>query len=151
MAVNEEILLDVKVQNADALTNIAKLTAANNELKSSAKALAKDYKDGAVSQDDFAKQSALISAQIKENTAGIRENSKEIKTNAASVASASDSINGMRARVADLNVAWNSMSAAAREGDAGKAIQKEMASLNDSVNVFPTSVFASPIFAIASG
>lgn len=88
MAVNEEILLDIKVQNQDALTNIAKLTAANNELKSSAKALAKDYKDGAVSQDDFAKQSALISAQIKENTAGIRENSKEIKTNAASVASA---------------------------------------------------------------
>ena len=140
MAVNEEILLDVKVQNADALTNIAKLTAANNELKSSAKALAKDYKDGVVSQDDFAKQSALISAQIKENTAGIRENSKEIKTNAASVASASDSINGMRARVADLNVAWNSMSAAAREGDAGKAIQKEMASLNDSVNVANKSV-----------
>lgn len=140
MAVNEEILLDIKVQNADALTNIAKLTAANNELKSSAKALAKDYKDGAISQDDFAKQSALISAQIKENTAGIRENSKEIKTNAASVASASDSINGMRARVADLNVAWNSMSAAAREGDAGKAIQKEMASLNDSVNVANKSV-----------
>ena len=140
MAVNEEILLDVKVQNADALTNIAKLTAANNELKSSAKALAKDYKDGVVSQDDFAKQSALITAQIKENTAGIRENSKEIKTNAASVASAADSINGMRARVADLNVAWNSMSASAREGDAGKAIQKEMASLNDSVNVANKSV-----------
>ena len=140
MAVNEEILLDIKVQNADALTNIAKLTAANNELKSSAKALAKDYKDGAISQDDFAKQSALISAQIKENTAGIRENSKELKTNVASVASAADSINGMRARVADLNVAWNSMSASAREGDAGKAIQKEMASLNESVNVANKSV-----------
>ena len=42
MAVNEEILLDIKVQNQDALTNIAKLTAANNELKSSAKSLAND-------------------------------------------------------------------------------------------------------------
>lgn len=140
MAMNEEILLDIKVQNTDALANIAKLTAANNELKSSAKALANDYKNGAVSQDDFAKKSAVISAQIKENSAGIRENSKEIKTNAASVASASDSINGMRARVADLTGAWNSLSEEARKGDAGKAIGAEMKSLNENINTANKSV-----------
>lgn len=140
MAVNEEILLDIKVQNTDALTNIAKLTAANKELKDQLDGLKKSYNDGSDQTDANAKQQAVLTAQIKENTAGIRENSKEIKTNAASVASAADSINGMRARVADLNVAWNSMSAAAREGDAGKAIQKEMASLNESVNSASKSV-----------
>jgi len=140
MAVNEDVLLDIKVQNSDALANIGKLASANKELKDGLNDLKKAYKDGELSEAEYAKQSAVINAQIKENTAGIRENSKEIKTNAASVASATDSINGMRARVADLNVAWNSMSAAAREGDAGKAIQKEMASLNESVNTANKSV-----------
>lgn len=140
MAVNEEILLDVKVQNADALANIGKLSEANAKLKKELSDLNDAYKKGEVSEAENGRTKALITAQIKENTAGIRENSKEIKTNAASVASAADSINGMRARVADLNVAWNSMSAAAREGDAGKAIQKEMASLNDSVNVANKSI-----------
>ena len=140
MAVNEEILLDVKVQNADALTNIGKLSEANSKLKKELSDLNDAYKKGDVSEAENGRTKALITAQIKENTAGIRENSKEIKTNAASVASAADSINGMRARVADLNVAWNSMSADARDGDAGKAIQKEMASLNESVNVASKSV-----------
>lgn len=140
MAVNEEILLDVKVQNADALTNIGKLSEANAKLKKELSDLNDAYKKGEVSEAENGRTKALITAQIKENTAGIRENSKEIKTNAASVASAADSINGMRARVADLNVAWNSMSASAREGDTGKAIQKEMASLNESVNVANKSV-----------
>ena len=140
MALNEEVLLDVKVQNQDALANIGKLSDANAKLKKELDDLSKAYKAGEVSESENGKTKALLSAQMKENTAGIRENSKEIKTNAASVASASDSINGMRARVADLNVAWNSMSAAAREGDAGKAIQKEMASLNESVNTANKSV-----------
>ena len=140
MAVNEDVLLDIKVQNSDALANIGKLASANKELKDGLNDLKKAYKDGELSEADYAKQSAVINAQMKENTAGIRENSKEIKTNAASVASASDSINGMRARVADLGAAWNSMSKSAREGDAGKAIQKEMASLNESVNTANKSV-----------
>lgn len=140
MAVNEEVLLDIRVQDQDALNNIAKLTQANADLKAQLAAVKKEYTDGNVSQSDYAKQSAVINAQIKENTSGIRENSKEIKTNAASVASAEGSINSMRARVADLTAGWNSLSKTAREGDAGKQIQAEMFSLNTSINAANKSV-----------
>jgi len=140
MAVNEEILLDIKVQDADALENIGKLAENNKILKDTLKDLKKAYKDGEVSERDYAKQAAVINKQIKENNAGIRKNTKEIKTNAAQVASASDSINGMRARVADLNGEWNSLSASARESDVGKAIQREMKALNESINAASISV-----------
>lgn len=140
MAINEEILLDIKLQDQQALENIGKLAENNKALKDALADLKKAYKDGEVSERDYAKQAALINAQIKENNAGIRENSKEIKTNAAQVASASDSINGMRARIADLNGAWNSLSASARESDVGKAIQSEMKSLNEGVNAASLSV-----------
>lgn len=137
---NEEILLDIKVQNSDALTNIGKLASANKELKNGLDDIKKAYKAGEISESDYAKQSAVINAQIKENTSGIRENSKELKTNAASVASAGDSINGMRARLSDLTSVYNGLSASAREGDAGKAIQAEMLSLNTSVNTANKSI-----------
>ena len=140
MVVNEEVLLDIKVQNSDALANIGKLASANKELKDGLSDIKKAYKDGELSEAEYAKQSAVINAQIKENTAGIRENSKEIKTNAASVASASDSINGMRARVADLTGAWNGMSVAAQKSDAGKQIQKELLGLNESINASNKSI-----------
>lgn len=138
MAVNEEVLLDVKVQNQDALNNIAKLTASNEELKRSLSDLKKEY--AGKEPSEYAAQAAVINAQIKENNAGIRENSKEIKTNAASVASAEGSINSMRARVADLTQGWNSLSKTAREGEAGKKIQAEILSLNTSINAANVSV-----------
>jgi len=137
---NEEVLLDVKVQNSDALSNIGKLSEANAKLKKELDDLSKAYKKGEVDEAENGRTKALLTAQMKENTAGIRENSKEIKTNAASVASASDSINGMRARLADLTTAYNGLSAKAREGDAGKAISAEMLSLNTSVNTASKSI-----------
>ena len=72
MAVNEEILLDVKVQDQDALNNIAKLTDANSQLKSELASLKKEYADGNIASSNYAKQAAVINAQIKENTSGIR-------------------------------------------------------------------------------
>ena len=134
MAVKEEILLDIKVQNQEALKNIEKLSDANELLKNRIKLLNDAVKDGIVSEKDATATKAVINAQIKENSSGIRENSKELKTNAASVASAETSINGMRARVADLTAVYNTLSKSARSGDAGKAIASEMKSLNESIN-----------------
>jgi len=137
---NEEILLDIKVQDQNALANIVKLTDANEKLKAQLVELKKSYKDGTDASDDNVKSQAVLQAQIKENTNGIRENSKEIKTNAASVASAESSINGMRARIADLTKTYNSLSKEAREGDVGKQISSEMLSLNEGVNTANKSV-----------
>ena len=130
---NEEVLLDIKVQDQDAIDNINKLTQANALLKAQLGALDK-------TATDYGGKSAVITAQIKENTAGIRENSKELKTNAAAVASADTSINGMRSRVSDLQKSYNSLSATAREGSVGKAISAEMLQLNTSVNKANLSV-----------
>jgi len=140
MAVNEEILLDIKVQNSDALANIEKLSDANEVLKNRIKLLDAAIKEGTISEKDSITTKAVINAQIKENSAGIRENSKELKTNAASVASAGDSINGMRARVADLQKSYNSLSTTARESSVGKAISAEMLSLNTNINKANVSV-----------
>lgn len=140
MAINEEVLLDFKVQDQQALDNIEKLSAANDKLKSIILNVNEALKTGQINEKEAASTKAVLNAQIKENNAGIRENSKEIKTNTAQVASATDSVNGMRARIADLNGAWNSLSASARESDVGKAIQSEMKTLNEGVNAASLSV-----------
>jgi len=140
MAVNEEVLLDIKVQNQDALNNIEKLSAANDKLKGTLLDIKKAVEAGQITDKDAASTRAVLNAQIKENTSGIRENSKEIKTNAASVASAGDSINGMRVRVTDLQKSYNSLSASAREGSVGRAISAEMLQLNTNVNKANLSV-----------
>ena len=140
MAVEEQILLDVKVQDDQALANIAKLSQENDLLAVSLDDLKKQYKSGKISSTEYYKAQAEGKAQIKENTAGIRENSKEIKTNAAQVASAEGSINAMRARIADLTQAYNSLSKEAREGDVGKQITAELKGLNEGVNEANKSV-----------
>lgn len=134
MAIGEEYLLSLKVDDAEALQNIANLATENEKLKKSLTDLADAYKKGDVDSESYYKQQAQLKAQMAENNAGIRENTKELKTNAAAVSSADTSINGMRARVADLQKTWNSLSDTARESDVGKQIQSEMNSLNTSIN-----------------
>lgn len=138
--VSEEVLLEVQVNDQEALANIASLTESNRGLKNELANLKEQLKENQISQEQFDKSSAQLNAQIKENTAGIRENAKEVKVHSASVASADGSINQMRSRVADLSRAYNSLSKEAREGDVGKQIAAEMGSLNTSINEANKSV-----------
>lgn len=140
MAVSEQVLLDVMASTDNAVANIGKLEQANSELKAQIKELQKQEKDGLLSVEESAKARAALTAQIKENNAGIRENAKEVKVFSAEVASADGSINSMRARVSDLNRAWGSLSKDARESDVGRAIAEEMKSLNESINEANLSV-----------
>lgn len=140
MAVNEEVLLDLMVKSDEAVINIGKLEQANKELKDQLDLLKKQEKEGTITTEESARARAELTAQMKENSAGIRENAKEIKVFSADVASADGSINSMRSRVADLSRAWNSLSKEARESGAGQAIQAEMADLNASINEANISV-----------
>ena len=124
---DNDVLLDIKFDTSQALQNIKDLTDANARLKDELKALSKG-------DEVYAKKQAVITAQMKENSSGIRENTKEIQVQSAAVASAETSINGMRARVADLTRAYNSMSKEMRESEAGQRVAAEMATLSDSVN-----------------
>jgi hypothetical protein len=140
MAVNEQVLLDIMVNDEDAIKNIVRLKNANEELKASLKDIKKEVEAKTKTEEDLAKATVQATAQMKANNDAIRENGKEIKANNQNVASASDSINGMRARVADLTKAFNSLSAEARDSDVGKAISDELKQLNEGVNAANKSV-----------
>lgn len=130
----EQIILDMKVNTSAALQNIADLTKANNELKASVKAITEEEKKNGTQTDASIKEKALLNAQIKENNAGIRDNTKELKTQAAQVAQSEGSINSMRTKVKELSTVYNSMSKEMRDSDAGKAVAAEMNAMNTSIN-----------------
>ena len=133
MANNTDVLLDIKFDSSQAIQNIKDLTDANAKLKG-------ELKDLKETDEDYFKKKVEINAQIKENSSGIRENTKEIQAQKAAIGAAETSINGMRARVADLSAAYNSMSKEMRESEAGQRVAGEMATLNKSINEANSSV-----------
>ena len=130
----EMILLDLKVNAKEALDNIVQLTKANAELKKQLNDVKKADKEAGEESEESIRIKAELNAQIKENNAGIRENTKELKTQSAEVASSTNSINAMRSKLRELTSSYNSMSKEMRESEVGQSVANEMKTLNESVN-----------------
>ena len=131
---DEMILLDLKVNSKEALDNIVQLTKANAELKKKLDDVKKADKEAGEESEESIRIKTELNAQIKENNAGIRENTKELKTQSAEVATSTNSINAMRSKLRELTSSYNSMSKEMRESEVGKNVANEMKTLNESVN-----------------
>lgn len=130
----EMILLDLKVNSKEALDNIVQLSKANAELKKQLNDVKKADKEAGEESEESIKIKAELNAQIKENNAGIRENTKELKTQSAQVAASTGSINAMRSKLRELTSSYNSMSKEMRESEIGQNVANEMKTLNESIN-----------------
>jgi hypothetical protein len=131
---DEMILLDLKVNSKEALDNIVQLSKANAELKKQLNDVKKADKEAGEESEESIKIKTELNAQIKENNAGIRENTKELKTQSAQVATSTNSINAMRSKLRELTSSYNSMSKEMRESEVGQNVANEMKTLNESVN-----------------
>lgn len=162
MATTEEIMLQVKVENSEALNNILEqkkavegLKAANADLQKENKALSKSLdemtKSGKANTEEFSRNKKQLEENNKTLVANaeamkaankeIAENSRYIQNNIKAAKENGDSIEAMRGRLNALKQEYYALSKAQRENiEVGGAMQKQIKTLNDEISSAEQSV-----------
>lgn len=122
----QEILLNVRVNNSDAINNIVAYTSEIEKLREANKALAKDSKENSENAERNAKQMQANSEVIKKYSNTVRQLSKEIQNNIAQEKYKEGSLKGLRAELSNLTSAYDELSEAERNAAEGVALRDKI-------------------------
>lgn len=122
----QEILLNVRVNNTDAINNIVAYKNEIEKLKEANKALAKDSKENAENADANARQMQINNEVIKKYSNTVRQLSKEIQNNVAQEKYKEGSLKGLRAELSNLTSAYDSLSEAERNASQGVELRDKI-------------------------
>ena len=139
-----EIILNIEFKNEDIFEKIAELTYKIEENKDAMKDLSKSYKAGEKTATEYEeKQKNLIRTNL-ENKKSIQDLTKEAQNNAKAQKQADkekgDSLNAMRANLSSMKTTYANLSKEQRDNaDVGKALNKQMAELNQEIKTIEQS------------
>lgn len=150
----DRILIEVEVNAGRSAEDLANVRSRVDALKEAQKLLRKEMKElqavqlknGQLSNDE-ARTLAELNRQYAQNAADLKELTAQEKVYTAQIQIATqndrkfgDSIIELGAQLAQLKQEYRSLSAAQRESDAGKALQKQIADLDAQVKQFDYSL-----------
>lgn len=133
MAENYTKIIEISLKSDDLIKNLAEIRIQQEAIKKSQAELNEQYKQGKISQDDYATATAKNTETTKALNAQARQYSSEIQNNIKNNKNAADSIDAMRANVANLTAAYNKLSKEEREGDVGKQMATNIKTQNDEI------------------
>lgn len=116
-------ILEVVVDNNQALSAIADYNKLIDEQKQKQKELADDFKAGKMSQEDYYKAMAKSKEETKAYSRQMQELSKEVQNNIKQEQEHDGSLRGLRAALSNATKEYDALSRAEREGAKGKALQ----------------------------
>lgn len=122
----QEILLNVRVNNSDALNNIVAYKNEIEKLREANKALAKDSKENKANEAANAKQIEANNEVIKKYSTTVRQLSKEIQNNIAQEKFKEGSLKGLRAELSNLTSAYDELSEAERNAASGVELRDKI-------------------------
>lgn len=117
------ILVSVDLDAAEALKQLAQLRGETTALKQQQKELDRTTAEGAVEYE-------RLGAQIKSNTATMRNYEKEVVNTLKQEQFAAGSIKGLRVELSNAKLAYAELSKAEREGAQGRELLEKTAALN---------------------
>lgn len=122
----QEILLNVRVNNTDAINNIVAYTNEIEKLRAANKALAKDSKENTDNAEANAKQMQANKEVITKYSNVVRQLSKEIQNNVNQEKYKEGSLKGLRAELSNLTSAYDELSEAERNSAEGVALRDKI-------------------------
>lgn len=117
-------ILEVRVNNAEALKAVVDYTKKVEELTAAEKALKAEMKNGGT--DAQRKQLADLQAQRNAYNSVLRQTRQELQNNVKEQLLAEGSLNQLRAQLSQLTREYDNLSKEMREGDVGAALQKDI-------------------------
>lgn len=125
----EQIILDIKVNYEEAITQIANYRTKIDELVAAKKSLERENEDLKKSEGDNStqmmenqKQIEAINAQLKQEKDSVRELSKEVQNGLKQDKEKEGSLRGLRAELSNTTKEYDALSRAEREGAKGKEL-----------------------------
>jgi hypothetical protein len=139
----ESILFEIKINSEQYKSeqklireSLAQLTLDIEKTKGAQAALKKERDAGKISDAQYAEQSVKLREELKGQNADYRELEKGLATSQKVMISSAGSIDQLRARLSELTVAYNALSAAERDNsDEGKRLQAEAKAVSDELKV----------------
>ena len=119
-------VLEVVVDNNNAITSISEYNRLIDEQKQKQKDLADAFKSGAMSETDYYKAVAKSKEEVKAYSRSMQELSKEVQNNIKDAQEQEGSLRGLRAQLSNLTKEFDALSRAERNGEAGKAKMAEI-------------------------
>lgn len=126
-------ILEVVVDNNQAMAAIADYNKLIDEQKKKQKELAADFKAGKITQEDYYRAMAKSKEETKAYSRGVQELSKEVQNNVKQSQEQEGSMRSLRAQLSNLTKEFDALSRAEREGDAGRAKMDEINRLTDEI------------------
>lgn len=127
----EQRILDIQVKYEDAINGIVEYKKRIDELKAAEKELAKQFKDGSITENEYRKGVAASKEAAKEYNDVVRTLSKEVQNNIKQQKEAEGSLKSLRAELSNATKAYDELSRAEREGAKGQAMQKHINDITD--------------------
>lgn len=124
---DEQIILDIKIDSAEATRNIKEAQDALAALKAQQADLDKQLKDHTITEEEYYKQTAQCTEGIIAQKDAIKANTDVIKQNVKEQKNAEGSLTQMRAQLKQMVSAYDNMSKAERESEkTGGALLKKI-------------------------
>lgn len=131
MAVDEEKILSIKVDYAEAIKAIGEYQTKIDELKIAEKDLEKQWKDGEISLEKYNEEMAASKIQTQQYKEAIRLLNKEVNNSLKSDKQKDTSLKGLRATLSSLTAEYDSLSREERNAAKGKELQKHINEITD--------------------
>ena len=132
----EQVILDIKIDSAEATLNIERAQKALAFLKAEQEQVNAQYKEGTITYDEYIKATASCTEAIQEQKNAIKANNDVIKQNVKEQTAEIGSLTQMRAELKQMVSAYDNMSKAERESEQSggallKKIQEQTKSIQD--------------------
>lgn len=123
----EQVILDIKIDSAEATRNIENAQKALAFLKAEQEQVNAQFKEGTITYDEYIKATASCTEAIQEQKNAIKANNDVIKQNVKEQTAAVGSLSQMRAELKQMVSAYDNMSKAERESEqTGGALLKKI-------------------------
>lgn len=129
----ETVILDIQVNNEQAVANIQAAKSKLAELKVTQDALNKSYQDGSISQEEYRKASTDVAVATEQQKNILKANTNALKDNVRQMQSNSDSLVSLRSALKKATTEFDNLSKAEREGARGRELQNKINQLTEEV------------------
>ena len=121
----KDVIIDLKIDDQQAVSNIASLNKHLDELKVKRLGLHAAVKQNIISEEEYYKQLAKLDMEIKETKRSISSYQKELQNNLVAEKAEADSLDAMRAKLLNMRKEYESLSKANRDNPlvGGKQLQ----------------------------
>ncbi|KUG06885.1 hypothetical protein [Solirubrum puertoriconensis] len=130
---NETLLLRIQLDEGQTVKQLEKLTLDIESTRTAQKALTQARKEGAISEDEYAKKSVELRTQLREQTKQQTDATKALEAFRNGNQAAEGSINQLRAQLALATQQVNALSEAERNTEGGKALVAKTKEISDAL------------------